>query len=119
MAKFINYQNLDFKLNSKNFYANKISLSINASVDPVLVSDGTLLDYAPQGSLVGSLSSDFYLTGSLPNFLDITGTNSDKITGLFGGVQIDNLYAKSLSFSVEPFQPIILSVEFDWYGRFR
>ncbi len=117
MAKFINYQNLDFKLNSQNFYANKISLSINASVDPVLVSDGTLLDYAPQGSLVGSLSSDFYLTGSLPNFLDITGTNSEKIMGLFGGVQIDNLYAKSLSFSVEPFQPIILSVEFDWYGR--
>ena len=117
MAKFINYQNLDFKLNSQNFYANKISLSINASVDPVLVSDGTLLDYAPQGSLVGSLSADFYLTGSLPNFLDITGTNSDKITGLFGGVQIDNLYAKSLSFSVEPFQPTILSVEFDWYGR--
>jgi len=59
MAKFINYQNLDFKLNSQNFYANKISLSINASVDPVLVSDGSLLDYAPQGSLVGSLSADF------------------------------------------------------------
>ena len=117
MAKFINYQNLDFKLNSQNFYANKISLSINASVDPVLVSDGSLLDYAPQGSLVGSLSADFYLTGALPNFLDITGTNSAQITGLFGGVQIDNLYAKSLSFSVEPFQPTILSVEFDWYGR--
>jgi hypothetical protein len=117
MAKFINYQNLDFKLNSENFYADKINLSINASVDPVLVSDGSLLDYAPQGSLVGSLSADFYLTGSLPNFLDITGIDSSKVTGLFGGVQINNMYAKSLSFSVEPFQPIILSVGFDWYGQ--
>lgn len=117
MAKFINYQNLDFKLNSQNFYANKIDLSISASVDPVLVEDGTLLDYAPQGSLIGSLSADFYLTGALPDFLNITGVDSSKITGLFGGVQIDNLYAKSLSFSVEPFQPIVLSVGFDWYGN--
>jgi hypothetical protein len=117
MAKFINYQNLDFKLNSQNFYASKVSLSINASVDPVLVSDGTLLDYAPQGSLVGSLSADFYLTGFLPSFLDITGIDSSKVTGLFGGVQINNMYAKSLSFSVEPFQPVVLSVGFDWYGK--
>jgi len=117
MANFINYRNLDFKLNGQDFYATQISLSAQASVSPIVLSDGSLLDYAPEGAVVGTLNCEFYLTGSLPSFLNITGTSEAAITAKFAGVNITGVYPKTLSFSVEPFQPILLSAEFDWYGN--
>ena len=117
MSNFLSYQNIDFRFGGQNYYANKVSLSAEASVDAVLVNDGSLLNYAPNGAVVGGLSVDFYLTGSLPSFLQITGTNESPIDVSFAGVKINQVYSKSLSFSVEPFQPIIISAEFDWYGN--
>jgi hypothetical protein len=119
MANFINYRNLDFKLNSQNFYATQISLSAQASVEPVLLSDGSLLNYAPQGALVGSLQCEFYLTGSLPSFLTVTNNDESAITAKFAGVDITGVYPKSISFNVEPFQPVLISTEFDWYGNVK
>ena len=119
MANFLNYRNIDFKLNSQNFYATQVSLSAQASVSPVVLSDGSLLNYAPEGAVVGSLGCEFYLTGSLPFFLNITGTDENSITANFAGVSITGVYPKSISFSVEPFQPILLSAEFDWYGNVK
>jgi len=119
MANFLNYRNVDFKLNGQNFYATQVSLSAQASVEPVVLNDGTLLNYAPQGAVVGSLGCEFYLTGSLPSFLNITGTDETAITASFAGVSITGVYPKSISFSVEPFQPIVLSAEFDWYGNVK
>jgi len=117
MAKYINYTNLDFQLEQNQFYAEKVSLSISASTSPVLLSDGSLLRYAPDGAVVGSLSTDFYLTGSFPNYLNISEINENPIAGSFANVTINNIYPKSISFSVEPFQPILISAEFDWYGN--
>jgi hypothetical protein len=117
MAKYINYTNLDFQLEQNQFYAEKVSLSISASTSPVLLSDGSLLRYAPDGAVVGSLSTDFYLTGSFPNYLNISEINENPIVGSFANVTINNIYPKSISFSVEPFQPILISAEFDWYGN--
>lgn len=117
MANFINYRNLDFKLNDQDFYAAQIGLSASASVEPIILSDGSLYDYAPQNAVVGSLSCDFYLTGSLPSFLNITGTDESAITAKFAGVNITGVYIKSLSFNVEPFQPILLSIQCDWYSN--
>jgi hypothetical protein len=117
MAKFFNYRNIDFKLNEEDFHATQVSLSVQASVEPVILSDGSLLNYAPQGALVGSLTCDFYLTGSLPSFLDITGTNESAIPVTFANVSITGVYAKSISFNVEPFQPIVVTAGFDWYGN--
>lgn len=119
MAKYINYVNLDFQLQNNNFYAEKISLSISASTSPILLSDGSLLRYAPEGAVVGSLSTDFYLTGSLPSYLNISNINEDPITGSFADVNIDKIYPKSISFTVEPFQPILISADFDWYGNIK
>lgn len=117
MAKFLNYRNIDFKLSGYNYYANRVSLSARASVDPVVLNDGTLLDYAPNGAVVGGLSAEFYLTGALPNFLMITGVDESPISGNFAGVGITGLYPKSIRFSVEPFQPVSVSADFDWYGN--
>ncbi len=117
MSNFLSYQNIDFRFGDQNYYASNVSLSAQASVDAVLLNDGSLLNYAPNGAVVGGLSVDFYLTGSLPSFLQITGLNESPIDVSFAGVKINQVYSKSLSFSVEPFQPIIISAEFDWYGN--
>jgi hypothetical protein len=117
MSNFLSYQNIDFRFGDQNYYASNVSLSAQASVDAVMLNDGSLLDYAPNGAVIGGLSVDFYLTGSLPSFLQITGTNESSVDVSFAGVKIDQVYAKSVSFSVEPFQPIVISAEFDWYGN--
>ena len=117
MSNFLSYQNIDFRFGDQNYYASNVSLSAQASVDAVVLNDGSLLNYAPDGAVIGGLSVDFYLTGSLPSFLQITGTNESSVDVSFAGVKIDKVYAKSVSFSVEPFQPIVISAEFDWYGN--
>jgi hypothetical protein len=116
MSAFINYRNIDFKLDYKNYHASKVSLSAQSSVSAVVLDDGSLLNYAPDGAVIGSLSCEFYLTGSLPSFLNITGTSESSITASFAGVNLNTVYAKAISFGVEPFQPIRISAEFDWYG---
>lgn len=117
MAKFLNYRNISFTLEGEKYYATNISLSAEASVKAVVLNDGVLLNYAPDGAVVGSLSASFYLTGSLPSYLNITGTSENAIEARFANVLITGLYPKSISFSVDPFQPILISSDFDWYGN--
>lgn len=117
MANFIKYENLDFSLNNSTFWADKLSISANAEVQPSVLADGTLNYYAPQGAVVGSLSSEFYLTGSFPPFLNITGYDESAVTGSFGGVAINSMYLKSIDFSFDPFSPILIKADFDWYGQ--
>jgi hypothetical protein len=116
MSKFLNYRGVDFQLENEDFYATNVSLSAQASVDPVILSDGSLLNYAPSSAVVGSLSCDFYLTAALPSYLNITGTHDTPIKAKFANVEIAEVYPKNISFSVEPFQPVLISAEFDWYG---
>ena len=116
MANFLNYRNIDFKVNDSVFYADQINLSAQASVSPVVLDDGTLLNYAPDSAVVGSLNFDFYLTSAIPSFLNVTGTDESAVKISFAGIEIDRCYVKNLSFNVEPFQPILFSAEFDWYG---
>lgn len=117
MASFLNYRNTSFSLQNEVFYASKISISAQASTSAVVLNDGSLLNYAPGGAVVGSLNTEFYLTGALPSYLNITGVSENAIIGRFANVQISSLYPKSISFSVEPFQPILISADFDWYGN--
>lgn len=117
MANFFNYRNVNFSIEDEKYYANKINLSAKSSVSAVILNDGTLLNYAPEGAVVGSLDIDFYLTGSIPSYLNITGTNESAISGKFANISITGLYAKSISFSVKPFNPILISANFDWYGN--
>lgn len=117
MAKFLNYRNIEFNISGFNYYATKVSFSAKASVDAVILDNGQLLNYAPQGSVVGNLSVDFYLTGSLPNFFQITGIDESPINVRFATVAITGTYPKSIAFSVEPFQPILISADFDCYGN--
>lgn len=117
MSKFIKYENIDFRINNDIFYSDSVSISLQSNITPILLSDGTLLRYAPDNTVIGSLSTQFYLTSSFPNYLNTTSTNESSVSCIFAGVQIDNCYLKSLSFNAENFQPILLSAEFDWYGK--
>ena len=116
MSKFIKYENLDFRINNDVFYSNSVSISLQSNISPVLLSDGSLLRYAPDNTVIGSLSTEFYLTGSLPSYLNTTSTNEDSVNCNFAGIEITKCYLKSLSFKVANFEPVLLSAEFDWYG---
>ena len=119
MAKFFNYRDIDLKINDQVFYASQVSVGANASVEPVVLSDGTLFNYAPTSAIVGNLSCDFYLTSSLPTFLDPVNIGESAVKISFAGAEIKQAFCTSLSFSVEPFQPVVISAEFDWHGDFK
>ena len=117
MSKFIKYENLDFRINNDVFYSTSIQISLRTNIQPVLLSDGSLLRYAPEGTVVGSLTTEFYLTGNYPSYLIPTSNSEDPVNALFAGVQIENCYLKTVSFKASQFSPISLSAEFDWFGK--
>lgn len=117
MSKFIKYENIDFRINDDIFYSDSVTISLQSNITPILLSDGTLLRYAPDNTVIGSLSTQFYLTTSFPSYLNTTSINENSVSCIFAGVKIDNCYLKSLSFNAQNFQPILLSAEFDWYGK--
>ena len=117
MSKFIKYENLDFRINNDVFYSTSVEISIQTNIEPVLLSDGSLLRYAPQDTIIGSLTTEFFLTGSFPSYLVPTSSTEDSINAIFAGVEINNCYLKSISFQASQFSPISLNVEFDWYGQ--
>lgn len=116
MSNFIKYENLDFQIANKTFYATSVQISLKTNLQPVLLSDGSLLRYAPQNAVIGSLSTQFYLTGALPTYLMPTIDSESSIPCSFGGVVIPSCYIKSLSFDAGQYNPISLSLEMDWFG---
>lgn len=117
MSKFIKYENLDFRINNDIFYSTSVQISLRTNIEPVLLSDGSLLRYAPQGTVVGNLTTEFFLTGAYPNYLIPTSDSETSVNALFAGVQIQNCYLKTISFKASQFSPISLSAEFDWFGK--
>lgn len=116
MSKYIKYENIDFRIQNDVFYSNSIGISLQSNISPILLSDGSLLRYAPDNTVIGSLNTEFYLTGSLPSYLNTTSTIEDPVNCSFAGIIIEKCYLKSLSFKVANFEPVLLSAEFDWYG---
>jgi hypothetical protein len=117
MTKFIKYENLDFRIDNDVFYSTSVKISLQSNIQAVLLADGSLLRYAPQETVIGGLSTEFYLTGALPSYLNIIGSSESSVNCSFGGVAIDQCYIKSLSFTASQFSPILLNIDFDWYGR--
>ena len=117
MTKFIKYENLDFRIDNDIFYSTSVKISLQSNIQPVLLADGSLLRYAPQETVIGSLSTEFYLTGALPSYLNIINSTESSVNCSFGGVAIDQCYIKSLAFTASQFSPILLNIDFDWYGK--
>lgn len=117
MSKFIKYENVDFKIENTIFYSSSVQISLKSNIQPVLLSDGTLLRYAPESSVVGSLSAEFYLNTELINALFPLSNSEAPFYCSFAGVSIDNCYINSLSFSVDNFSPVLVTIDADWYGK--
>lgn len=117
MSKFIKYENVDFKIENTIFYSSSVQIALKSNIQPVLLSDGTLLRYAPESSVVGSLSAEFYLNTALINSLFPLSNSEASFSCSFAGVSIDNCYINSLSFSVENFSPVLVTIDADWYGK--
>lgn len=83
--------------------------------------------YSAQGAIRGRLSIDYYMnTGNLDTFADLTGlmdptiypqVNEGKVTGSIGDYIFNDAYLTTLSFSAQPFQPIVANLELDVYGK--
>lgn len=117
MSKFIKYENLDFRINNDIFYSTSVEISLKTDIQPVLLSDGSLLRYAAQGAVIGSLNTEFFLTGSYPSYLNPTSSSENSVNAIFAGVSIQNCYLKNISFQASQFSPIPITAEFEWYGK--
>ena len=120
MAKFISYEKELLQIEGHSIFAESAQLGVGASLTPVKTVTGSVMRYAPEGPLRGSLSFTHYLTGSLHNFLNpLTAVEwtGEPLSGNLGGIAFQSGYIKSLQFSVSPFEPIAVESAMDIYGE--
>lgn len=118
MAKFLKYEDINVALNGNIFLSNSLSFRLSSSNTAVRDINGNLVNYSPDSLIQGSLSTDFFLTGNLPSFLQVGNLSETPINFSFNGINIPS-HISSLSFSVQPFQPIIVSAEFVFFHGLR
>jgi hypothetical protein len=115
MPKFLTFETTAVKLNDSIFPSNTASFSLQASTVPVFDINGNLIDYAPNGPIQGKFSTEFYLTGALPDYLKFDNQTDVPISISFNNFNIPSAFLTNLSFSVQPYQPILVSTSFDFY----
>ena len=115
MAKFLTFETTAVKLNDSIFPSNSATFGLQAATVPVFDINGNLIDYAPNGPIQGKFSTEFYLTGALPNYLKFDNQSDAPISVSFNNFNIPSAFLTDLSFSVEPYQPISVSASFDFY----
>ena len=115
MAKFLTFETTAVKLNDSIFPSNMATFGLQAATVPVFDINGNLIDYAPNGPIQGKFSTEFYLTGALPDYLKFDNQSDAPISVSFNNFNIPSAFLTDLSFSVEPYQPISVSVSFDFY----
>lgn len=115
MAKFLTFETTAIRLNDSIFPSNSASFGLQANTVPVFDINGNLIDYAPNGPIQGKFSTEFYLTGALPDFLKLENQSDVPISVSFNNFNIPSAFLTDLSFSVEPYQPIAVSTSFDFY----
>jgi hypothetical protein len=119
MAKFLTFETTAIRLNDSIFPSNSASFGLQANTVPVFDINGNLIDYAPNGPIQGKFSTEFYLTGALPDFLKLENQSDVPISVSFNNFNIPSAFLTDLSFSVEPYQPIAVSTSFDFYHGIR
>lgn len=118
-TKFIKYEKALLTIADTNIFAESAELGIEASLSPVTDITGSVLRYAPNGPVRGTLSFSHYCTGSFHDFLNpLTAIEhtGEPLQGNFAGVSFTQGYIKSLSFSVAPYSPILFRSDIDIYG---
>jgi hypothetical protein len=115
MARFLTFETTALKLNNSVFPCNSVSFSLNANTVPVFDIEGSLLYYSPTAPIQGKFQTQFYLTGELPSFLKLENQSEVPTSIRFNQFYIPSAYLTSLNFNVEPFQPVLVSIDFSFY----
>ncbi len=115
MARFLTFETTALKLNNSVFPCNSVSFSLNANTVPVFDINGNLLYYSPTAPIQGKFQTQFYLTGELPNFLKLENQSEIPTSIRFNQFYIPSAHLINLNFNVEPFQPVLVSVDFNFY----
>ena len=113
---FLRYHDVEVVLDGDNIFAESAEIGVQASSEAVRYTDGRIFRYAPMNGLRGQLSLEYYLTGELNNQFNPVTTSETGMNGSFAGLSFSNIYATSLSFSMEPYQPILVKNTFDFYS---
>ncbi len=119
MAKFIKYEKALLEIEGQSILAENAELGVEASLTPVENITGSVMNYVAGGPVKGSISFTHYLTAPLDGFLNpLTNVErtGEPLRGNLGGVEFTSGYIRSLSFSVAPFEPILVRSEMDIYG---
>jgi len=115
MGRFLTFETTALKLNDSVFPCNSVSFSLNANTIPVFDINGNLLYYSPTAPIQGKFQTQFYLTGALPNFLKLENQSEVPVDVKFNQFYIPSAFLTNLNFSVDPFQPILVNVDFVFY----
>jgi len=113
---FLRYHDLQIKIDGDNIFAETAEIGVDASTTEVRHTDGTIFRYAPTNGLRGQLSLEYYMTGALNTNFDPKTATETSMNGTFAGLAFSNIYATSVSFSMEPYKPILIKNSFDFYS---
>ena len=119
-TKFIKYEKALLTIADTDIFAESAELGVEASLTPITNITGSVIRYAANSPVRGTLSFSHYCTGSFHDFLNpLTAIEhtGEPLVGSLGGINFTNGYIKSLSFSVTPFSPILFRSELDIYGE--
>lgn len=119
-TKFIKYEDARLVIEDETIFAKSATLQIESSLQPVKNIEGSILRYVPQEPIKGRITFAHYCTGVLFDFLNpLTAVEhtGEPLRGSLAGITFQSGYVKSLSFSCEPYQPIIFNSELEIYGQ--
>ena len=113
---FYTANNVDLTLNGTGYYVSNVSLSSSANINPVKKIGSILSDeYISDGSVNGSLSFSYFLTGEDP-IKDLMISDS-AVSGNFCGLYFDSGYLNQYSLSFDANQPVSVSAGFSFFGK--
>lgn len=115
MNKFLTFDTNAFRINNSVFPCDSVSFDLQADVAQVYDIDGNFLRTAPNSPINGRCSTQFYLTGEFPGYLRAENQSEAGVRLQFNSFFIPSAYLTDLSFSVAPFQPVLVACSFSFY----
>ena len=114
---FLKYEDVVVTVGNDKVFADSASISVDASMTESRNVYGEIERYAPTDGLRGELSFEYYMTGAIPDYLNMTGLpDTGTINGTFGGLNFTDAYARSYSLEVQPYTPVKINAAMDFYS---
>ena len=132
MSEFVNFKRCLVELGDQQIYATSAQLNVSTSLDRDVRFDGfsqtkagaTVNDptFVPTGPISGSLTFEFIIAeqhfNPIRSIFDISSDMSEELIplGRIGNYRFWNASLSSFSFSMEPFQLVKASAEYEIFG---